>query len=384
MKFILTDEQQKKHEEFKKFAQTIVKPYAYDNDKNEELPKQLITALDSQGYLGSFLPKEYNGLEMDMITHGLLNEEIGAVCSSTRSLITVHGMVEHALINWGTEEQKKQWLKDLAEGKKIGAFALTEPEIGSDANNIQVNAELKDETFVLNGTKRWISFGQIADLFILFARYNGRISAFIVPRDSPGLKILPIKGMLGLKATMGAQLELNNCTISINNLIGRRGTGLTQIALGALDYGRYSVAWGCVGIGQACMNESIKYALKREQFNTKINKHQLIQKMIAEMSTKITAARLLCMYAGYLKDEKNPNSINETCKAKYYTARAIQKIASDSVQIHAANGCSESYPVSRYFRDAKIMEIIEGTNQMHEIMISSNILRTRKGEENYN
>ena len=272
----------------------------------------------------------------------------------------------------------------MAEGKKIGAFALTEPEIGSDANNIQVNAELKDETFVLNGTKRWISFGQIADLFILFARYNGRISAFIVPKDSPGLKIMPIKGMLGLKATMGAQLELNNCTISINNLIGRRGTGLTQVALGALDYGRYSVAWGCVGIGQSCMNESIKYALKREQFNTKINKHQLIQKMIAEMSTKITAARLLCMYAGYLKDEKNPNSINETCKAKYYTARAIQKIASDSVQIHAANGCSESYPVSRYFRDAKIMEIIEGTNQMHEIMISSNILRTRKGEENYN
>jgi hypothetical protein len=316
------------------------------------------------------LPGKCGGKGLDMITYGLLNEEIGRACSSVRSLLTVHDMVAQALNRWGNQAQKEKWMTRLASGQIIGAFALSEPNVGSDAEGVETTAALEGDTYVLSGRKKWISFGQIADLFLLFARCEGKPTAFLVERNSPGLSIRPIKGILGVRASMLAQLELDDCRIAKENLIGRVGFGVSHVALSALDQGRYSVAWGCVGIAQACLEACLKYTSERKQFGAYLKDHQLIQSMIANMTTKLKAARLLCYQAGYLKDVGDPGAIMETSIAKYFVSKVVNELASDAVQIHGANGYSSDYPVQRYFRDAKLMEIIEGSTQIQEMTIA--------------
>ena len=372
---ILTKEQQQKQAEFHMFAQENIKPLAHQIDQKEIVPSELITKIAQQGYLGAHMPRQYGGTEMDMITYGLLNKELGAACSSTKSLLTVHGMVLQAINRWGTQDQKKLWLSDMVCGKKLGAFGLTEPDYGSNAGGINTAAVSTGQEYILNGTKLWISFGQIADIFLLFADLHGQKTAFLIPRNTEGLSIYPIKGLLGLRGTMSARLVLNNCRISKENLLGRAGTGISHVALDALNLGRYTVAWGCVGLIQACLQDTIKYAKRRRQFGHALSMHQLIQKMIANMSVNLSAAQLLCIHAGTLLEDRDPNCIQEVCKAKYFSAAAAQKSASDAVQVHGANGCSVEYAVSRYYRDAKIMEIIEGTTQMHEIMIANQVIK---------
>ena len=284
-------------------------------------------------------------------------------------------MAALAIKRWGTNEQKHKWLKKMATGQKIGAFALTESDIGSEANGIKTTAYLSDGFFYLDGKKKWITMGQIADVFLVFAQYNGKPTAFIVERDSPGLAVEPINGLLGIRASMTAALQMNDCRIPNENLVGSIGAGISHVALASLDYGRYSVACGCVGLGQACLEQSIMYARKRKQFGVSIRQHQLIQKMITEMVVDIKAARLMCYNVGYLKDQGDPDSIMETCSAKYFAARMVNKVAANAVQIFGANGCSRDYPIERYYRDAKINEIIEGTSQIHEILIAVNAFR---------
>lgn len=371
MHYILTKEQQQKQKEFHMFAQSNVRPLAYQIDQKEFIPSELIAEIAQRGYLGAHMPCQYGGEEMDMITYGLLNKELGAACSSTRSLLTVHGMVEQAISRWGTQEQKKFWLPDMVSGKKLGAFGLTEPDYGSNASGISTAAISSGQDYILNGTKLWTSFGQVADVFLLFANLQREKTAFLVPRNTKGLSIYPIKGLLGLRGTMSARLVLNNCKIPKENLLGRVGAGISHIALDALNFGRYTVAWGCIGLIQACLQETVKYAKQRRQFGHTLSMYQLVQKMIADMSVKHSAARLLCIHAGLLLENGEPDCIQEICKAKYFSAGAAQKSASDAVQVHGANGCSAEFAVSRYYRDAKIMEIIEGTSQMHEIMIAS-------------
>ncbi len=372
MKIELTPQQKEARAAFRAFAEGEILPHADQFDRQECLPAELIGRMAQEKYLGTVLPEEYGGPGMDMITFGLLNEEIGRACSSVRSLLTVHGMVSYAILRWGNRRQQESWLPRLASGEVIAAFALTEPGVGSDAKSIEATAERHGDVYVLRGQKKWITCGQIADLFLVFARCDEKPSAFLVERNSAGLTTEPMRGLLGTRASMIAEVRLDECQAPKENLIGGLGFGFSTVALSALDVGRYSVAWGCVGIGQACLEASLRYAGERKQFGELLNRHQLIQEMIANMVTQVKAARLLCYYAGYLKDVGDPSATAETLVAKYFASTMAPRVASDAVQIHGGNGCGSEYPVQRYLRDAKVMEIIEGSNQMQQIMISRN------------
>ena len=370
MKIELTPQQKIDQAAFRTFVQEEIIPEANRYDQEEYTSTELINKVAQQGYLGSLVAEESGGTAMDMITFGLLHEEIGRGCSSIRSLLTVHSMVTHALLRWGSKQQKAFWLPKLATGEIIGAFALSEPNVGSDAESVETTARHCDDHYVLNGQKKWITYGQIADLFLVFARCEGKVSTFLVERNSPGFSTKPISGMLGTRASMLAELYLNACVIPKENLVGGRGFGLATVATSALDIGRYSVACGCIGIAQACLEASLQYTSERKQFGSYLKDHQLIQRMITEMITNVKAARLLCYQAGYLKEIGDPNTLMETWVAKYFASTIAVKAANDAVQIHGANGCSNDYPVQRYLRDAKIMEIIEGSTQLQQMTIA--------------
>jgi glutaryl-CoA dehydrogenase (non-decarboxylating) len=378
MKIELTKDQLDHQEAFHTFATEEILPYAAKNDLEQRTPPELIKKLADRGYLGSMIPKEYGGLGMDMITIGLLNEEVGRACSSIRGLLTVHGMVALTILRWGTNEQRENWLPKMASGEVIGAFGLTEPNVGSDAKSVETTAVCADGKYILNGHKKWTTMGQVADIFLIFAKCEDKATAFIVERTRPGFSTNPITGLIGCRASMVAELFMENCSIPETNIVGRVGTGLSHVALNSLDYGRYTVAWGCVGLGHACLEESLEYSRKRKQFGAPLRQNQLIQQMITEMVVDIKAARLLCLNAGYLKDVGDPDSIMETWNAKYFASKMVNKASNDAVQIHGANGCSREYPVERYYRDARINEIIEGTTQMHEVLIATNAFRNTK------
>lgn len=371
MKIELTADQLKWQDEFREFVDMEVIPYADGNDREERIHPEVLQRLKAKGYLGSMLPQKYGGMDLDNVTQGILNEEVGRGCSSVRSLLTVQGMIALAILRWGTEQQKDDWLPKLASGEALGALGLTEPNVGSDAKSIEMTASLTEDHYVLNGKKKWITMAQIADVFVIFAKCEGKPAAFIVERECEGFHIQSMSGLLGARASMIAELTFENCRIPAGNLLGQAGTGLSHVALSCLDFGRYTIACGCVGLIQACLEASIHYASKRIQFGKPIRENQLIQKMITEMAVNLKAARLLCYKAGYLKDTGDPDSIMETWAAKYFASTAVVKAASDAVQIHGANGCHSGYPVERYFRDAKINEIIEGTTQMHEMLIAT-------------
>ncbi|MBU7586539.1 MAG: acyl-CoA dehydrogenase family protein [Nostoc sp. TH1S01] len=370
MKIELTPQQKNYQAEFKAFADEEILPHAGEWDKKEFTPPELIKKIAQRGFLGAVLPQEYGGEGMDMISYGILNEEIGRGCSSVRSLLTVHNMVSQAICKWGSKFQKDYWLPKLATGEIIGAFALSEPNVGSDAKSVETTATFTGNAYILNGRKKWITYGQIADLFLVFAKCEGKPTAFLVEKNNPGLSVKPMSGILGTRASMVAELQFNNCEVSEENLVGKLGFGFAYIAASALDYGRYSVACGCVGIAQACLEACIKYTSDRKQFDVYLKEHQLIRQKITQMIANIKAARLLCYQAGYLKDINHPNSIIQTSIAKYFASTAATKIANDAVQIHGGNGCSSEYPVERYLRDSKIMEIIEGSTQIQEITIA--------------
>ncbi|AVH69207.1 acyl-CoA dehydrogenase family protein [Nostoc sp. 'Lobaria pulmonaria (5183) cyanobiont'] len=370
MKLELSTQQKNAKAEFRAFVNQEICPDAGEWDRKEFTPPELIKKIAQRGFLGAILPQEYGGQGMDMITYGILNEEIGRGCSSVRSLLTVHNMVAHALCKWGNKSQKQYWLPKFASGETIAAFALSEPNIGSDAKSVETTATLAGDVYFLNGQKKWITYGQIADVFLVFAKCEGKPTAFLVEKNSPELSVKPMSGILGVRASMSAELHFSNCQVSLENLVGKLGFGFSYIAATALDYGRYSVASGCVGIAQACLEACIKYTNERKQFGVYLKEHQLIRQMISQMITNVKAARLLCYQAGYLKDINDPNSILETSIAKYFASTVATKIANDAVQIHGGNGCSSEYPVERYLRDSKIMEIIEGTTQIQEITIA--------------
>jgi len=370
MKLEVSDAQAAGQAGFREFVRSEIEPHADRWDREERIPMELVARLGQVGYLGALIPAEYGGSGMDMVTYGLLNEEVGRGCSSVRSLLTVHGMVQFSILRWGSDEQKKRWLPRLATGKAIGAFGLTEPGAGSDARGIEASATVRGNSYVLHGTKQWTTFGQIADIFLIFAEQDGRVCAFLVERNRPGFSATPLGGLLGSRASMLATLRLDSCAIPKENRVGGVGLGLSAVASAALDVGRYSVACGCVGIAQASLDASIAYASTRKQYGALLKDHQLIRKMITEMVANVSAARALCYRAGQLKDAGDPRTILETLIAKYVASKAAMQSASDAVQIHGANGCGALYPVQRYYRDAKIMEIIEGSSQILEINIA--------------
>jgi hypothetical protein len=362
----LTSEQQRLRTAFREFADAHIVPHANSWDRAECMPAEVVRQLADKGWLGAVLP----ATGFNMVEFGLLNEELGRGCSSIRSLLTVHSMVALTIGRWGTEAQKTQWLEKLRQGQAIAAFALTEPEAGSDAGGIRTEAVASGDDFLLSGHKKWITFAQIADLFLVFARSQRGPCAFLLERNTPGLVISPVHGMLGTRASMMAELHLEQCRVPKQDLVGAPGFGLSLVASSALDCGRYSVAWGCVGIAQACLETCLQYTGQRKQFGALLRDHQLVQRMIAQMVVGVKAARLLCYNAGELKDAGDPTSMIETSIAKYFACRTAVEIARDAVQILGANGCSSEYPAERFYRDAKIMEIIEGSNEIQEITIA--------------
>ena len=370
MQIELTDTERASRDKFRAFTREFVLPYAREFDRAEEIPDELIQELGKRGYLGALVPEKYGGQGMDSLTWGLLCEEIGRGSASLVSLLTVHSMVIQGLNRWGSEEQKAHWLPKLASGKTIGAFALSEPDIGSDAAHCKTEARVDGEDYLLSGEKRWISFGQIADLFLVLGGVDEQSTAFLVESDSSGFERRPISGMMGFRSAMLASLHLDGCRVPEANLVGRPGFGFSHVAGTALDHGRFCIAWGALGLIEACISASLDYAETREQFGSPLKDHQLVKAMIADMLVQSRAARLMCYNAAGLKERGSPSLIMETSIAKYFSSRAAVQVALDAVQIHGANGCTEDYPVARYLRDAKVFEIIEGSNQIQQIIIA--------------
>lgn len=370
MDIALSAQQVQAQSDFRTFIDQEITPYVAQHDAEERTPPEMISKLATAGYLGAAVPQEWGGEMRDALTFGLLCEEIGRSSASLLSLLTVHTMVCQAILKWGSAAQREQWLPKLAKGEIIGAFGLTESEVGSDAKSVETNAVLNDDTYVLNGSKKWISFAQVADVFLIFAQSEGKPTAFLVERTCPGFTTTPLNGLLGFKSAMLAEIRLQDCVIPADNMLGRVGFGFSHVAGTALDHGRYCIAWGCLGLGEACLHASLKYSNERKQFGALLKNHQLIQHMIAEMVTDLKATRMLCYHAAYLKQQGDPALIMETSIAKYFASKVVNQAAHNAVQIHGANGCSRDYPVERYLRDAKIMEIIEGSSQMQQIIIA--------------
>ncbi|MDF5753560.1 acyl-CoA dehydrogenase family protein [Spongiactinospora sp. TRM90649] len=366
----LTDVQDKLLREYRRFVQSEIEPHVNVWDQEGRVPREVITSMADQGFMGALIPAEYGGSKLNMIEFGLLNEAIGYGCSSIRSVLTVHSMVSQAVTRWGTQEQRAAWLPRLARGEWIGAFALSEAGAGSDVAQIGTVATADGDDYVLDGVKRWITYGQGADVFLVFARSKGRYSAFVVERDTPGLTVSPIDGMLGTRASMIAELRFENCRVPRSALLGRAGFGLAPVASAALDIGRYSVGWGSIGLAQSCLELSLGHARERRAFGVPILDHQLVQRLVTDMATGVSAARLLGLQAGELVQAGDSKAVAAVWMAKYFASTTAMRSASDTVQIFGAHGCDPAGSPQRLFRDAKVMEIIEGSTQIQQTMIA--------------
>ena len=356
--------------EFRRFALERVAPHACTHDRLERLADGIVPSLAQQGYLAPFLPPQWGGTSLDMVTYGALHEEIGRACSAVRSLLTVHDMAAFSIFRWGNAAQRSKWLDPLCRGEASGAFAISEPNAGSDVNGIETTAEPTSDGFVLNGRKKWITCGQIAHVFVVLARSKNGPTALLIERGTEGFNVEPMRGVTGTRGSMLGSLSFRECFVPKSALLGRPGFGANSVALSALGLGRYSVACGSVGIAQAALDASFEYAGRVKTFGVLLREHQLIQRMLTGMITDIAASRALCRLAGALKDNKDPHEIMQTFIAKYHASTAAMRAADNAVQIHGANGCSQDYPVERLMRDAKVMEIIEGSTQIQQITIA--------------
>jgi glutaryl-CoA dehydrogenase (non-decarboxylating) len=350
---------------------------AAEFDANGEIDREILKELAHGGYLGATVPSAYGGPGYDELAYGELCAAIGGACTSTRSVITVHNMVAQAIARWGDEAQRAAWLPRLASGEAVGAFCLTEPEAGSDGAAVTASVRERGDELIVDGIKLWVTGGLIADAFLVIGRHEGGPVAVLVPRATTGVSIEPLVGQLGLRAAMLAEIRFDGAAVSKDSLVGRPGFGWSHVAATALDHGRYSVAWGCVGIVRSCLDVAAAYASTRRQFGRPLADHQLVRRMIADMTTELSAAELLCKDAAAQRQDRRPSALHATMVAKYFASRAAARASSDAVQILGAVGTSPRYPVERHFRDAKIMQIIEGSDQMQQLTIADHELRGR-------
>jgi butyryl-CoA dehydrogenase len=369
----LTDEQRLIRETARDFADREIIPRARDNDRSERFDVELVQLIAEMGYLGAPVAEEYGGRGLDYISYGLVVEEIGRGDSSARTVVSVQtSLVAGSIEQWGTEAQKQAILPKLCSGEWLGCFGLTEPGTGSDAASVATRATRKNGGWSISGSKMFISLGNNAKVAMIFAQTDPEkkhrgVACFLVPTDRPGFTTQEIHGKLGLRASDTAELALDGVEVSDDEILGAVGDGF-KIAMSALDRGRYSVAAGCVGICQGCVNESVKYSKERRQFDRPIASFQLVQELIAEMVVDTEAARLLVWRAGHLKDRKQPNTL-ETSIAKYYATEAAVRCANNAIQVHGGYGYIDEYPVERYMRDARVTTLYEGTSQIQKLII---------------
>ncbi len=376
MDFDLTEEQIMIRNLMKDFAKNEILPKARDDDRDERFPRDILDKIAPLGLFGAPLPEEYGGMGIDHIAYVLMMEELGRVSFALRSIVSVHiSLFQLTLSQWGTEEQKQKYLPRATKGEILGCFATTEPNVGSDLASIETSAVLDGGKWRLNGNKMWISNGGVAEVALIFAqtdkakKHRG-IAAFLVDRDTPGFSSTDIHGKLGLRSANTAELILKDCVVPEENVLGQVGEGF-KIAMTAFDNARLCVAAGCVGLAQACIDASVLYSQTRKQFGKPIGSYQLVQEMIADMIVETEAARFLTYRAAHLKNKGVPNTI-ETSMAKYYASEVALRAANNAIQVHGGYGFSDEYPVERYYRDVKVATLLEGTSQMHKLIIGRN------------
>ena len=369
----LTDEQRLIQETAREFADREIVPRARENDRAARFDRDLAAKLGAMGYLGAPVAEEYGGRGLDYVTYGLLVEEIGRGDSAMRTVVSVQtSLVCGSIERWGTEEQKRTWLPRLCSGEALGCFGLTEPDTGSDAASLRTRATRRDGGWAISGQKMWISLGNVSEVALVFAQTDPEkehrgLACFLVPTRSDGFHAQEIHGKLGLRASDTAEISLEEVEVPDDAMLGEIGDGF-KVAMSALDSGRYSVAAGCVGICQGCVDASVAYSTERHQFGVPIARFQLVQELIAEMIVKRDAARLLVRRAGILKDEGKPNTV-ETSIAKLYATEAAVECANDAIQVHGGSGYVDDYPVERYLRDARVTTLYEGTSQIQKLII---------------
>ena len=370
--FTLTEENRLVQQAARAFAEAEVLPNIREWDVAGGFPRELFDKLAEQGFMGAPIPEAYGGSGMDYLSFAILCEELERADSSFRVIQSVHvGLNSLALLQWGTEEQRQRWLVPQARGEKIATFGLTEPGVGTDAGNLATTARRDGDSYRLNGQKLWISLADIADHFLVFAsvdrskKHKG-VTAFLLERGMAGLSTGTLHGKLGIRAGNTGLINLDDVVVPAEHRIGEEGEGFL-VAMSAIDQGRYTVAAGAVGLAQACVDASVRYAHDRHTFGQEIGEHQLVKQLIAKMVAGTEIGRLLVWRAGWLKNQGLRNT-RETSLAKWHATEHAVQSALDAIQVHGANGYSNEFPVERYLRNSKAAVIYEGTSQLHTLI----------------
>ncbi len=370
--FRLSDENRLVQHSARAFAETEILPHIRDWDSAGEVHPEVFAKMAGLGFLGAPIPEQYGGSGMDYISFALLCEELERADTAFRVVQSVHvGLNSLTLLQWGTEAQRQHYLVPQARGEKLASFCLTEPGVGTDAGALQTTARREGDRYILNGQKTWISLADLADHFLVFAtvdrskKHRG-VTAFIVERSFKGLSTSTLHGKLGIHAGNTGIVNLENCEVPAENRLGEEGEGFL-IAMSAIDQGRFTVAAGSVGLAQACLDASVKYAHERQTFGEEIGRHQLVKQMIAKMAAGTEIGRLLVWRAGWLKNQGLRNT-RETSLAKWHATDHAVQSALDAIQVHGANGYSNEFPVERYLRNSKAAVIYEGTSQLHTMI----------------
>jgi len=376
---ILNDEQLMIQEAAKQFAASEIKPHAQKWDETSEFPEHAMKGLAELGFFGMLVPESYGGSDIGHIAAATVLEEISAADAACGTILSVTNSVAcMPILKYGSEEQKQQFLKPLASGQALGLFCLTEPHAGSDASDLRTKAVLEGDHYILNGVKQFITSGKNGDIAIVFAVTDATlgkkgISAFIVPTNTPGFEVTAIENKLGQHASDTCQITFENCSIPKQNILGKEGEGY-KIALSNLEGGRIGIGAQSVGIARAAMEAAISYANERTSFGKNISSHQAIAFKIADMATKIDAARLLYLRAAELRDKGLP-CLKEASMAKLFSSEMVEQVCSDAIQIHGGYGYIKDFPVEKYYRDARICQIYEGTSEIQRLVISRSVLK---------
>ncbi|MEU7009502.1 acyl-CoA dehydrogenase family protein [Streptomyces sp. NPDC046332] len=373
MNLELSEEQEAVRRLAEEFVAREVAPHVVAWDRSENVDRSIVKKLGAVGFLGLTIPEEYGGSGGDHLSYCLVTEELGRGDSSVRGIVSVSlGLVAKTIASWGTEEQKRAWLPRLASGDALGCFGLTEPGTGSDAGNLSTKAVRDGDTYVVNGSKMFITNGTWADVVLLFARTDDTpghrgVSAFLVPTDTPGLTRRTIHGKLGLRGQATAELVLEDVRVPAAAMLGPEGKGFS-VAMSALAKGRMSVAAGCVGIAQAALDAAVRYAGEREQFGKPIAAYQLVQELISDIAVDVDAARLLTWRVADLVD-RGQEFATAASKAKLYASEAAVRAANNALQVFGGYGYIDEYPVGKLLRDARVMTLYEGTSQIQKLII---------------